>query len=537
MSDVVRILLAEPSSATVRILRALLDSRMYKISVVATSELLLEAIRTNEYAVIILAADLPGVSTMELVESIVRLHPDTQVVVSTVADDADTALRSIRVGAFDVLNKDPLDALRARSIIKRAVERFTDQDRGLVSNALAVFETADSEQLPQALVTSILQTLNAVTVRLVLRASSGEFDVLASVSKTKARPLGRELDLALGPELTSGDGPLRLPAERHDPRVRALVIPDETNCLIVSIYRETTLIGFLSCHRKPDDNRFSRREAHVGTVSASICALAVEARHGTMELNRRHQTLLGAWRRIVEAQRLEAMGRQAAALALKVQNPISYIEGHLEVVREFLDGVESGLVEANGVDGVRRSVADALSGLRRIGLTATEMSRLARARDDVDFELSRAIDGAIRLAENLNAEVVVRVDDVILRGNMGRFSQAITHLLVNADEAMVGAKVRKISIYTNAVKGDQVELMIEDCGKGIAVKDLTRVTEPFYTTKEPEAGDGLGLSTARDVVEQLGGVLTVNSEPERGTKISIKLPIVGAPEELLELGE
>ena len=537
MSDAIRILLAEPSSATVRLLRALLDSRKYKISTVDTGNTLLEMIKTNSFAVIVLAADIPGVPTMELVESILRLHPDTQVIVSTSADDADTVIRSSRIGAFDILKKDPMDATRARTVIKRAFERFTRPDVGALAAAEAVFETADSEQLPQALVAASLGILDVVTIRLVVPMVDGGFVVQASVSKPKARPLRRTFDLAVGPELSGGGGPLRLPQGRLDPRVRALVIPGEINCLVVPFFRESVLTGYLTCHREGNERRFSQREAHLGTIIASMCALALEARHASLELRRRHKTLLGAWRRIVQAQRLEAMGQQAASLALKIQNPISYTEGHLEVIREFIEGVVNGAVEIDGAEGAKQSVTDAIAGLHRIGLTAAEMSRLSRARDDVEFELSRAVDGAIRLCENLSSEVVVRVDDVILRGNLGRFSQAITHLLVNADEAMTGADVRKISIYTNAVKGARVELVIEDYGKGISLQNLERITEPFFTTKDEEAGGGLGLSTAREAVEQLGGSLTVDSEPERGTKVRVTLPVVGAPEEILALGD
>jgi signal transduction histidine kinase len=518
-------------------LHALLDSQGYKLSLVNSGSQILETLRVNSFEVLILAVDLPDVSNIELVESILRLYPDIQVIVSTSAADVDAAIRSLRVGVFDVLQKDPLDAPRALAIVKRAVDGWNAPGDGALSAAQAVLEHGDPELLPQVLVEQALAIFEAQSVRLISRTESGGFAVSNSASAANTRPIGRDTDLAIGPALADQAGPIRLPLDRDDPRLRDLAGLLDVNCLILPIIRDSRLSAYLTCHRSAAARRFSRGDIAQAVMVTALCALALEGRAALRDVRRRHATLLRAWKRIVEAQRLEAMGRQAATLALEVQNPTAYVEGHFEFFRNFVQALEKGEVDSADIQGVKQSIDDAVSGLRRIGLAAAELSRLSTARDDVEFELGRAVDTAIRMCEELESEVVVRIDDVILKGNMGKFSQAVTHLLVNADEAMRGCEVRKISVHTKPIAGNRIELVIEDHGRGISDEHIDRITEPFFTTKDDEAGVGLGLSTARDVVEQLGGALNINSSPGRGTKVSLLLPIVGAREEILALGD
>jgi len=86
---------------------------------------------------------------------------------------------------------------------------------------------------------------------------------------------------------------------------------------------------------------------------------------------------------------------------------------------------------------------------------------------------------------------------------------------------------RPISGYDQVNEGDYVILKVEDTGTGISVENLNRIFEPFYTTKDPGKGTGLGLATSHRIIEQHGGEINVVSAPNEGTTFIIRLPVNG----------
>ena len=105
---------------------------------------------------------------------------------------------------------------------------------------------------------------------------------------------------------------------------------------------------------------------------------------------------------------------------------------------------------------------------------------------------------------------------------VGAVSQALRNLVRNALQATAtGANVR---IEVTAVDRDRVRLRVIDDGTGMTDEDLARAGEPFFTTKPPGSGMGLGLFVARSTVEQLGGALTLARRPEGGLVADIVLP-------------
>ena len=78
------------------------------------------------------------------------------------------------------------------------------------------------------------------------------------------------------------------------------------------------------------------------------------------------------------------------------------------------------------------------------------------------------------------------------------------------------------------VSGSRIYIEFVDNGPGIPAEDLTRIFDPFYTTKEPGKGTGLGLSVSLRIIEDIGGDIKVKSEPGQGTKIIVILPLYSA---------
>jgi two-component system NtrC family sensor kinase len=100
--------------------------------------------------------------------------------------------------------------------------------------------------------------------------------------------------------------------------------------------------------------------------------------------------------------------------------------------------------------------------------------------------------------------------------------QILLNLVTNAVQAMPeGGELR---LRTERPSTDRIRLQVEDTGVGIPPDRLTRIFDPFYTTKAPGQGTGLGLSVVHSVVQRYGGEISVTSRPNHGTTFTIDLP-------------
>jgi signal transduction histidine kinase len=227
-------------------------------------------------------------------------------------------------------------------------------------------------------------------------------------------------------------------------------------------------------------------------------------------------------RKLVVAQRLSTVGTLAAGIAHEINNPLG---GLMNAARM--------LQSRHGDDPrTREYTALILDGLERIQATVRKLlhfgpRRVARQ----PFALADTVERALALCEHRFRERGVRVDarvghDLpILHGDPGEVQQAVLNVLINAVDA-VNPGEGTIRLTAREADG-QVFLMIADNGRGMDTAALRRVAEPFYTTKEPGTGTGLGLAVVQSILEHHGGTLGLTSEVGRGTEVTLAFPAGG----------
>lgn len=233
---------------------------------------------------------------------------------------------------------------------------------------------------------------------------------------------------------------------------------------------------------------------------------------------------------LVEASRLAAIGQLAAGVGHEINNPLTYVSGNIEHAQALLrnrDGLDTQVAELNAV------LSDALSGARRVARIVSDLGTYARRPDAVIGVVSvqRAVDEAIKMAKHqlehrarLSVEqgepVSVRIDETHL-------TQVVLNLLINAAQAVCPGQAadNHITVTIDSLENDEVTIAIRDTGEGIAADVLPRVFDPFFTTKPVGEGTGLGLPVCRNIAEQYGGTLTVQSTPTVGTTVTLTLPI------------
>jgi two-component system NtrC family sensor kinase len=226
------------------------------------------------------------------------------------------------------------------------------------------------------------------------------------------------------------------------------------------------------------------------------------------------------------AERRATLGTLAGGVGHELRN-IAQIQ--VAAVDEIGNALAAG-------DDLAELLRNVLPDLERVGEHITQhghrLMQLARPGPDrvapIDLNLVvrdvvAMLKGAGKL-RRLQVAMEVSPEPLQVTVNRTRIEQILVNLIVNAVDA-IGEAQGRISITVQPVAdGKRVVCEVTDTGPGIPPAQLEKIFEPFYTTKPPESGTGLGLPVAREIVQSYGGNLVVSSEVGRGTKFTFDLP-------------
>ncbi|MBZ0117189.1 MAG: PAS domain S-box protein, partial [Sandaracinaceae bacterium] len=231
--------------------------------------------------------------------------------------------------------------------------------------------------------------------------------------------------------------------------------------------------------------------------------------------------------RLLQAQKMQSLGRLAGGVAHDFNNLLTTILLSVELARRGESALETRLL-----DDIQRA-AEQGSRLTR------QLLGLAR-KQVLDLEPMRVGELVLRTRDLLDRLLGDRVvlatrceDTGLIRADVSQLEQVILNLAVNARDAMPSGGTLTLStrdvelgaeqaIRAGVVPGPYVSLEVEDTGTGIAPELMGHIFEPFFTTKDH--GSGLGLATCYGIVTQLGGALSVDTVPGKGTRMTLYLP-------------
>jgi signal transduction histidine kinase len=272
----------------------------------------------------------------------------------------------------------------------------------------------------------------------------------------------------------------------------------------------------------------------------------------------------------VIADRLASLGTLVAGVAHEINNPITYVLGNLEdldrltnAMREailtyrawvgkhmpdadtdVIASAETKIFQAGGLEVLDEILSDAYEGAVRIRDLVRDLLELCRSseRSTAPVDLHAILDSSLRLvAKQLAARAVLERDyraSRSLRGDRARLAQVCLNLVTNAIHACIPPDPahHRISIRTWDTQ-EGIELEVADTGPGIPEEIHDKIFTPFFTTKEPGVGTGLGLYISRKIIEEHGGSIRFRCDPSGGTIFRVRLPqSVGASTQAPEGG-
>lgn len=272
----------------------------------------------------------------------------------------------------------------------------------------------------------------------------------------------------------------------------------------------------------------------------TLLSLCADVFASSIDRLRRETALDESRIQLIQAQKMEAVGRLAGGIAHDFNNLLMVIGGFSASLAEELPADHPGRADALEIE---QAVSKA-SKLTEQLLTLSRRQVVSTQRVD----LNATIEGLRELVSRLLGEdlfLVLEFDRRLapVEVDSGQFEQAVVNLAMNARNAMHSGGTLRIS--TRAVHLDEDEasrvgvtgsgdfacVSVRDDGCGMDAATQARVFEPFFTTREPGQGTGLGLSIVYGLVRQWNGAITLMSRPDHGTVVRIYLPAVaGEPE-------
>ena len=271
------------------------------------------------------------------------------------------------------------------------------------------------------------------------------------------------------------------------------------------------------------DAMIKRTQAFNEELSSKITDATEELERRYREVERLHELLFATQRNLSHAERLALSGRIMAEVAHEVGTPLHSVMGHLDLLREDLarDGVS---------DAIERRLTIIGSQLRRVTEIISQLLDLTRRPPEqkVQVDLNRLVRETSELVRpvvataglSLNIDAAADLPPLTAYGD--QLQQVVLNLLTNAMDATPAGG--RIEVTTRATDG-VVTLEVSDTGHGIGEADRKRIFDPFFSTKEPGRGTGLGLFISAEIVRDHRGRIELDSAEGRGSTFRVVLPL------------
>ena len=290
--------------------------------------------------------------------------------------------------------------------------------------------------------------------------------------------------------------------------------------LVVPMSLKNRICGLLVVTEKIAKTPFLEDDKDFLAILANQLSVAVEnARLFESEKDAYHK-LAQAQRQLMETEKLAALGQLSARVAHEVNNPLGIIKNYLEILLQNAGGSEQMVnyvkilkEEVNRIAGIVRQLLDFYH---------------PHSIEKGEVQINKVLDEIINLVsiqlESKKINIVKEYEKPLpdVWASSEQLKQVFLNLIMNARDFMLDGG--DLIIAVNKLDG-WIYIDFADSGVGIDPNGLSKVFEPFYTTKKDGEGTGLGLSVCYGIIQNHGGIITVKNRQEGGAVFTIKLPV------------
>jgi signal transduction histidine kinase/FixJ family two-component response regulator len=536
------VLIADDQQNAVLLLKHVLERDGFDVESAADGLIALEKARELKPDLILLDVQMPRMNGFEVTARL-RDDPDTAripvIFVTAAAREASDVAHGLQLGADDYIRK-PYDyhellarassKMRARQLEDR-LQRRTEELEALVRIGGEFNRLLGLDELTELILLIVHDEFRSNQAELIL------FDEHRTPSLYRRLAEGKLDASAAHDTLKNGQSIVRHVFETGEPiLVTANDTPDltanSTSAISAPLKHHGNLIGILTTAR-PATEPFSENDLRMLRSIGEQATLAIRNAqlHAALQsyaqnlesmVEARTQELRSAQAQLIQTEKLAAVGRLAAGVAHEVNNPLQPILGCLEVAIEDIEHNQQ--VDPESLRVAEREV-------QRIKTIVSKLLDFARPSnaEAVSVDLHTLVREVIMLTnrqlERMQVKIETRLEPIRpVTGAPVQLKQVLLNLILNAMESMPQGGSIFIEVHS---EHDGAALSVRDTGIGMDQHTMSRIFEPFYSTKGE--GTGLGLAVTYGIIQGHGGEIRVESEPGKGSCFTIWLPYPPPP--------
>lgn len=461
----------------------------------------------DPYNVILLDYRLPQANALEILKEIKLSTNNTiPVILITGKGDEEIAVKALKMGAFDYLTKNQGYLFKLPSVIENAhySMRLMREHNALI----------ESEKRYRILFE------NSPIVKLVIDPENGR---IVNANAAAVRFYGWSFEQLITKKMSEIN-----------------TTPEEELRVIRGRVAKTHFDHYQFQHRLANGS-IRDVEVNSGPIEIDGKTMLYSVVYDITERIRGEKERERLQRKLVQAQKMEAFGQLAGGIAHDFNNILSAVLGFSELALSQIDEKTPLWDDINEIYIAGRRAKELVSQILTFARQADEEIQPVRIN-----QIAKEVLKLIRSSTSTSIEIRQNVDSTALvKGNAVQIHQVMMNLCTNATYAMEDGGVLEIiirdvvldgkenTIGTQHVSGAYVEMIVSDTGSGIPQDIIDSIFEPYFTTKPPGEGTGMGLSMVHGIVQSYGGAIQVASSPGKGTVFTIYLPITSEDEKSL----
>lgn len=241
------------------------------------------------------------------------------------------------------------------------------------------------------------------------------------------------------------------------------------------------------------------------------------------ELTTTFEKLQSTQEQLIQVEKMASLGLLSAGVAHEINNPLNFIQGGVSGLEEFFE--ENTHCTSEDTNTLINAIKEGVERASKIVTSLNHFSHQGESLNE-DCDVHDILENCLvilknKLRDNIEVNRNFTADSTKIAGNEGKLHQAFLNILTNSIQAIDGKGTIDLSTFLNS---NILRIMIKDSGCGMSNEILRKITEPFFTTKDPGAGTGLGLSITFNIIKEHKGTLDFDSEIDKGTSVFISLP-------------
>jgi signal transduction histidine kinase len=306
-----------------------------------------------------------------------------------------------------------------------------------------------------------------------------------------------------------------------DPHVAVIML---TGFGALETAQEALRLGANDYISKPFDAREMREVIGRNVERTRIHRTGVNAAAEIKELNNR---LL---KELAQKERLASLGQASAEFVHDLGNPLTIVWGYVQLLAKKLEQSENENGAASQTSAKELNIIEQNVRLCRELLTMWQSYGSVEASPHKPISVAQIVRevvkgvGPMAVQNGVELRIDICDDPCTLLGDSVQIMRAIQNVIINALQA---SAEKKGFVAVNCTRKDfYVDVRVEDSGYGIAAAQLTKIFDPYFTTKQGKSGTGLGLYITKKVIEDHNGSIKVDSTPQIGTTFTIRLPLL-----------